>query len=317
VASPLQDERAMAQRLALLALLLAPTLAAAQANPAAGVISIVESTDSSQSSPIVNIAECKGDVTDILTYHWNVANFAGGGTYDIWLADRISTSTDCPAVTSSTVTVNSTSIATGLAATAAQQRHVDGSAVQARLSAIGVDCIKSVTEVYLCVNYNPPSGNRVVNAASGRIRIDLGVPPTPASVSVGPGDTVLHVSWAEGTGGTGTTGATDGYRVFWGPRGGDLTLTHDLTGAGTRSYDIGRLQNGTEYDVQVAALTEGKNPSTPSDRVLGIPVFVNDFWRLYREDGGREQGGCAAGAGGVLTLLALVPLALRRRRRRP
>jgi hypothetical protein len=52
-----------------------------------------------------------------------------------------------------------------------------------------------------------------------------------------------------------------------------------------------------------------------SNKLPGVPVAVNDFWRLYKADNGREEGGCAAGAAGMLALLA-VPLAVRALRRR-
>ena len=307
----------MALRIAVLAaLIVAPALAAAQTNPGVGAITFVESTDANENPPFINIAEASGTSADTLTYYWNIANFANGGSYDIWIADQISSSTACPAATSSTLTVHSAPVTTGLGATTANQNFVDTATIQSRLSQISVDVTTgTTTQVFLCVNYNPPSGAaQVVNAASGKIQLDLGVPPTPASVAVSPGDTVLHVSWKQGSGGTGTT---DGYRVFWGPHNGTLASSHDVSGSGTNGYDISGLSNGTDYDVQVAALTKGKNESTRSDIITQSPVVVNDFWRLYKADGGREQGGCATGAGSLVALLALAPLAWPRRRRRP
>ncbi len=305
----------MAQRLAALAaLLVAPLLARAQATPAAGSVTVVESADSTENPPYINIFECNGTTADTLTYYWNVSSFAGGGTYDLWIADQPSTSTTCPAQTSTTLTVHSQQIITGLSATAASQNYKDTATAGQRLAQISVSCTGSNPLYYLCVNYNPPSGSQVVNAASGSPKIDLGVPPTPQNLSLAPGDSVLHASWDVGTGGTGTT---NGYRVRWGLHGETLASSHDLTGVGTTSYDIGGLQDGTEYDVQVTGLSPGSNESPGSAIVPGTPVFVNDFWRLYKQDGGREQGGCAAGAGGLLALLALVPLAWRGRRRRP
>ena len=305
----------MSQRLAAVAaLLLAPSMALAQSTPAAGSVTIVESADPNENPPFINIAECDSTTADTLTYHWQVSSFAGGGTYELWIADQPSTSTTCPAQTSTTLTVHSQQIVRDLAATAASESFKDTATAGQRLAQIGVSCTGTATLFYLCVNFTPASGTQVVNAASGSPKIDLGLPPTPGNVSLTPGDSVLHVSWAAGSGGTGTT---DGYRVHWGPHNGTLSNPHDLTGSGTTSFDIGGLQNDTEYDVQVSALSPGKNESPASTIASGSPVFVNDFWRLYRQAGGREQGGCAAGAGGLLALFALVPLAWRWRRRRP
>ena len=308
----------MARRSALLALLLlAPSLAAAQATPGSGAITVVESADPTEvNPPYINIAECNGTTTDTLTYYWNVStSFTSGGTYELWIADKPSSSTACPADTTSTVTVNRQAIVTGLSATSASQSHADTATVQTRLSQIkgtlSSFCDGTATEVYLCVNYTPSGGTKVINAASGTLKIDLGVPPTPSGVGVVPGDTALHVSWAAGSGGTGTA---TGYRVFWGLHNGDLSSSHELTGVGTLSYDIGGLQNGTEYDVQVVALTAGKNEGTRSDRASGVPVVVNDFWRQYKNAGGHEEGGCTSGAAGLAAILVMLPLALRRRR---
>ncbi len=307
----------MSQRLAAVAaLLLAPSMALAQATPAAGSVTIVESADSTENPPYINIAECDA-TADTLTYYWQVSSFLGG-TYDLYIADQPATTDSCPAQTSSTLTVHSAPIVTGLSATAATQNYKDTATISQRLKQLtdagaALSCTGTATQFYLCVKYTPGSGTTTVGA-TGTPKIDLGTPPVPANVSLGAGDTVLHVSWAAGSGGTGTT---DGYRVKWGPHNGTLDGSHDLTGSGTTGFDIDGLQNGTEYDVQVLALSPGKNPSAATDIASGTPVIVNDFWRLYRNDGGREQGGCAAGAGGLLALLALVPLALRRHRRRP
>ncbi len=310
----------MSQRLAAVAaLLLAPSMAFAQATPAAGSVTIVESADSTENPPYVNIAECDSTTADTLTYYWQVSSFVGG-TYDLYISDTISSTSACPPVSSTTATVHSVPIVTGLSATAASQNYKDTATISQRLKqlvdagATSLSCTTgTATQFYLCVNYNPTSGTQVVNAASGSPKLDLGTPPTPANVVLGAGDTVLHAKWAAGSGGTGTT---DGYRVKWGPHNGTLNDSHDLTGSGTTEFDIGGLQNDTEYDVQVLALSPGKNPSEPTAIASAKPIFVNDFWRLYRQEGGQEQGGCAAGAGGLLALLALVPLAWRRHRRR-
>jgi hypothetical protein len=295
----------MARRSALLAvLLLPPSLAAAQATPGAGGITVVESADPTEvNPPYVNIAECDGTTEDTLTYYFSPS--VSGASYDLWIADQpSSTSSTCPPTSSSSVTVHSRQIATVQAGTT---NKADDQTVQTRLSQIGVSCTGTVTTVYLCMN---AAGQTNQIAATGSLKLDLGKPSAPTSVSVVPGDTVLHASWAAGSGGTGTT---TGYRVFWGPSGGSLSSSHDLTGSGTTTYDIGGLTNNTSYDVQVSALSAGKNESDRSAIASGTPIPVLDFWRLYQSEGGHEEGGCAGGAAGLLAVLALVPLAFRRR----
>jgi Synergist-CTERM protein sorting domain-containing protein len=294
----------MARRVAVLAtLLLAPSLAAAQATPGSGAVTVVESADSTEvNPPYINIAECDGTTSDTLTYYWNPT--VSGTSYDLWIADQpSSTSSTCPPTSSSTVTVNSTRIATIQAGTTNKQ---DDQTVQTRLSQIGVSCTGNVTTVYLCMNV---AGQTNQIAATGSLVLDLGVPSTPTGVGLVPGDSVLHVSWTAGSGGTGTT---TGYRVYWGSHNGTLSQSHDLTGSAT--YDVGGLTNGDEYDVQVSALSAGKNESDRTAIASGTPIPVLDFWRLYKTDGGHEEGGCAGGAAGLAALIALLPLALRRRR---
>jgi hypothetical protein len=305
----------MARRLsiALLATLLgAPLLARAQTNPASGQVTIVESADANENPPIINIAECNGDTADTLTYYFNVP---AGTTYGLFLANVQGSSEACPAVTSTTQTVNSVTIVPNGTTIPAVQNVVDDSTIGQRLQlpvgsgGLGLTCEGSgVTTVYLCLNTNTTTF-----AASGSITLDLARPATPAGVTLRAGDTQLHVSWSRGSGGA---SSTSGYRVRWGVSGGALSSSHDLDGESTTSYDIPNLANGTAYDVQVAALSRGKNESPFSDVQSDTPVEIDDFWRLYRNDGGREQGGCATGAGGLAAAVALLALAARRRGRR-
>ena len=310
----------MARRLALAflaPLLAAPPLVQAQTNPASGQITVVESADSNENPPIINIAECKGLTADTLTYFFNIPNFAGAGTYDLFIADTQSSSTACPATaaTSASVAVKSSHIISGEPIPSSQS-VVDGSTVNARLNngTLAINCDTSTTTtLYLCINTSI-NGTPTQNVATGSITLDLGLPATPASVRVLAGDTQLHVSWTAGNGGA---SATTGYRVRWVPTAGGTSRSHDLDGIGTLSYDIPNLSNGTEYQVQVAGLSVGKNESTASTAVPGTPVPIDDFWRLYQNDGGRERGGCDAGAGGLVALLVFLPLVARRRGRRP
>jgi hypothetical protein len=69
------------------------------------------------------------------------------------------------------------------------------------------------------------------------------------------------------------------------------------------------------YDVVVSALSAGGNASVGSINGSGTPAPVNDFYTQYKADGGQEEGGCAGGPAGLLSLLGL-GAALRLLRRR-
>jgi hypothetical protein len=154
----------------------------------------------------------------------------------------------------------------------------------------------------------------------GSIALDLATPPIPVPTSADAADSALIVHWTQGSGGTadaGTPGSVDNYRITATAHDNptDTHVSDAISPGSSTSGRVGGLTNGVLYDVTVQAFSPGNNPSGQSAVIQGMPVQVNDFWRIYRADGGREQGGCAAGAAGMLALLA-VPLALRALRRR-
>ena len=159
-------------------------------------------------------------------------------------------------------------------------------------------------------------GSATPALATGSVTVDLLTPPAPTITSVTSGDSALNVNWTNGAGAAdaGVAGAATNYNLFAVPTDGSAPETKlNITG-GQTSGRIERLTNGKEYRVQVTALTTSGNESPRSDPATGTPVEILDFWRLYQQDGGREQGGCATGAAGLTALLALTPLLWRRRR---
>jgi hypothetical protein len=105
----------------------------------------------------------------------------------------------------------------------------------------------------------------------------------------------------------------------------NVSTGETVSGQTNSTYMITGLQNQVTYNVVVAAVDNSGNVGPPSVQACGTPAPVDDFWKIYREDGGRAGGFCAleavgSPAGSTLTLVGLGSLALaavgRRRRRR-
>jgi Fibronectin type III domain len=154
------------------------------------------------------------------------------------------------------------------------------------------------------------------------IQLDPTVPAPPVNVSASPGESGLNVSWAAGTGGD---AAATSYTATASPVSPDATHIGCSSGGGGGSCSVSNdthcrisgLTNGACYDVKVKAFSAVNNPSQDSSPAPGVPQPVLDFWRLYKGDGGVENGGCGQGAAGLLALLGLAPFAPRSRRREP
>jgi len=97
-----------------------------------------------------------------------------------------------------------------------------------------------------------------------------------------------------------------------------------ITGEPNSSYTITGLENGATYNVVVAAVDATGNVGPASPLTCDYPAPVKDFWKIYRDAGGKAGGGfCAletlgAPAGSAVafgSLGALLAAILRRRRR--
>jgi hypothetical protein len=98
-----------------------------------------------------------------------------------------------------------------------------------------------------------------------------------------------------------------------------------VSGLSSSTFTISGLKNGVTYTVAVAAVDGFGNVGLASINACDFPAPVNDFWKIYRQDGGQAGGGfCALEAVGapVGSSLAFAGLAatavtlIRRRRSR-
>ena len=177
------------------------------------------------------------------------------------------------------------------------------------------------------------------NATEASCHLEIfGGPPAPggscsdslltAAVVQDGGGTVVVTSDSGTDGGTITISGNGGISTvprshLVGASGSGATVSDKSTG----TYTIRGLRNGTsssdDYNVVVSAVDLFGNVGPPSAEVCDFPAPVDDFWKVYRKDGGQAGGGfCAVEAVGARTspLAALAvgagALALARRRRR-
>jgi Synergist-CTERM protein sorting domain-containing protein len=295
----------MTRRLAVLACLAGvPALASAQ------TIIVTESTDRDS---IINIAECSNQPPDRLAFTWTPTTTATA--FDLYASDQASCPPPGQTVNGVSTNAHTGAIATGITQTSRNQ----GDTAATVLNLAQIACQSSKTSLFLCVFATGTTTNPL---ATGTVQLDLVAPPAPTLTGVTPGDGSLTVSWAVGLGSAdgGTLGSANSFRVYYTPTDGSSGEKFStFTGAGTTSGRVTGLTNGVVYDVTVTALTIGSNESARSNQLSGTettPIQVQDFWRLYQNSGGREQGGCATGAAGLAALAALTPLVLRKRRSR-
>lgn len=298
----------MAKRLALLVTLLAvPSLGSAQ-------LVITESNDTDK---LINHAECANDVADGLSFSWTFPAFVAtaGGQYTLTASDTINCTPP-----SNNQTIQTSTIGTVDATSANGVFPASGTVGVAQIIRnLAMSCDGSKNAVYFCVTLSTAATGTA--AVTATLQLDLQKPPAPNLISVSPGDSSLHVTAQQGQGGVadgGASGSTDSFTItavnHANPN--ETHTTGRITASGNDlSGTIGGLTNNVPYDVTMTALSPGGNPSGPSNSLSGTPIPVDDFWRIYRDDKGRETGGCAAGAAGMLALLA-VPLALRAWRRK-
>jgi Synergist-CTERM protein sorting domain-containing protein len=102
------------------------------------------------------------------------------------------------------------------------------------------------------------------------------------------------------------------YEAVATPVGGGTAVSSNRGGINVTNLRINGLVNDQPYDVVAYAYSSALNRGPASASVTGTPKYFASFWEAYQDAGGQEQGGCGGGAG-ALSLLALLPLALRRR----
>ncbi len=285
-----------------------------------GTLTVTESKDPNESPPTINADECNAAdpdgnaVTDNLTFHWTFtsSNFA---TTDSVRID-VSNTTGCPTTNASSNIFTATLVPSISNPTATDQwpRQTDTSTkvtaqqlIAAIPSGAGISCTASTNpSIFVCAN-----DTTISVVANGSITLNTLAPGAPTGVTAAAGDSALNVGWTAPSG----SPAATAYLVR--ATAEDQTQdagNHDSGQITGNSFRLGGLKNGVTYTVVVFAFSQFSNRSQASGSTTGMPQPVVDFWTGYKNAGGVEPGGCAAGSAGMLAPL-LLPLALRRRRR--
>jgi hypothetical protein len=297
---------------AYLALLLAlPMTALAQTTTAtAGQVIITENNDT---DGVINNGDCKDPSAHGLNFNWLLASgltLSSGSTVTLTVSTTATAaSTACPTGTN----IWSVSAPVNTDGTGQYPSSTDFANLTSILTPLGfASCSQTSLTLYACVSATVTAGTTTTYTATGSIVFDQTLPPAPTITSVVPGDGALEVTFTGGATTTTAPATAFSYHATATPHaGGTPTTTTEFTGTSIR---IEGLTNGTPYDVTVSATSQYGNVGAPSASSPGTPQVVLNFWRLYGNAGGREEGGCASGPAGVFALLVPIFFALRRRR---
>jgi uncharacterized protein (TIGR03382 family) len=215
-------------------------------------------------------------------------------------------------------------------------------ALLARAAGYG-DCARDNVTVYVCVQFYPytivagaptrtPS-TQATGWAIGAMTLSLKRAGAVTLDSVLPGNGALNVSWSDSN-----SPPAAKYKVlalsladertlpdravfsspstFAGINPLDPTPHESGFVTGTGPYRLSGLLNFLPYAVAVVAYTDAETPSDPSNVITSAPQVIADFWRIYKDDGGRDAGGCSSGAAGPVALVLLAGVAALVRRRK-
>jgi hypothetical protein len=206
--------------------------------------------------------------------------------------------------------INANQVGSDIAATSTTVTATQTFSMAEIASKAGYNCTDTASvTVYLCVQWLGASSN-VKGYATTTITLDRTFPPAPTNGTPSPGDGSLHLSCSGGSGSPSATAFVGKATSVADP----TDIKYSSQASICSDVVVNGLTNKQEYSVVVYGVSASNNPSPASAAVSGTPLPTDDFYSHYKNDGGRETGGCstAAGAAGMLSALGL--LALRRRK---
>jgi uncharacterized protein (TIGR03382 family) len=265
----------------------------------------------------INKAQCGG--SDSVHLQWNITALSGAAfglndVYKIFASNKAPTASNggtfCAESNDTNTSTSAGQVDSTAATLALQSLDVSGVTMAAKAN-VPCDTSNEGTNVFVCTHWYDSSGTTRKGFAIGTFQVQVKIPGVPTNVTVTPGDGKLNVSWQAGIGET----DSDHY-VAEAFLHGTTQLVATETTTGTSATITGLSNDGPTYDVDVIAYSVGGNPSAASAKVLDVkPIPSADFWDVYKDRGGVEQGGCASGSAGTLALLGVASLVALRRRK--
>lgn len=170
--------------------------------------------------------------------------------------------------------------------------------------------------VYLCVTTS--NGTTTLDTGSFAVNFALTDPTPPVLQEVQGGDRRLRAVWRKGN----SNETIANYDVYVVPQDGGFDVdqpaiseysseSNEVSVDLTRTGAGAALSNELEYDVAVRARDRFLNVSALSDKLAGRPVPVDDFYNLYRRNGGEAEGGggCESTPTGAWLVVAIAAAA--------
>ena len=154
----------------------------------------------------------------------------------------------------------------------------------------GLDCaVEGEEDYYICIWFDGINSTDQLETewkGGAQMRWDVQAPGAPTITSVSPGEGNLKLKW--------TPPADDdlgSFKIYYQVEGTTDEQSKEVTDANATSFQITGLTNFTNYEVWMTAVDESENEGPVSASTIGTPEPVEDFWEVYRESGGAEDGG--------------------------
>jgi hypothetical protein len=162
----------------------------------------------------------------------------------------------------------------------------------------GLDCSGGAeADYYFCIKWTYTYTEYVteydyVFRGGAPIRFDVSPPTAPELISVSPGEKNLKLKWdpPRDSGGSQVDDIME-YEIYYRAEGSDEVKNKTLTNGEASDYQLTGLSNGVAYEVWIAAVDEARNEGAESNRLVGTPEPVEDFYEHYKDAGGSEEGG--------------------------
>jgi len=265
-------------------------------------------TFTSTPSPPYGRVQCNNQNSLNIQLGWTLTGSGTSNANDTYRITAFTADQACPTATSGTTNL--------VAAPLISAGNTYSTKLGTILAAAGATSCTGTADVtvFVCVNIARNGASSTETSVKNSFKLQFQPPLAPTNLVVTGGNKALNISWKAPDSTNNPAAATYRITVDAGGDPRDLTAHAPREQAGT-SLRFDGLVNGVEYTVTVVALSEGGNES-PAVTDTGSPVPVDDFFTHYDSTtGAQEQGGCAGGPAGLLSLLGLgaVLRAFRRR----